>query len=172
MAKLLSQISADWRRMPSAPCGQQPELRLYFPTLSRWAVGKTEQLSSRVPRHVGVAIKPLALQAGGPGLPIPGLFRHNTRRLGEHDESKAKERHASIEGCHSSHPLGARKPILRCQMERNTLTGPPGRGEQRRSAHSVRPRDVFLEPMKDQHFRPRCAEGGANPQLEGPRRAL
>jgi len=98
--------------VPSAPCGEQPELRLYFPALTRWVVGKMGQLSSCVPRHVGVAISRLALQAGGPGLPIPGLIRHNARRLGLRNDPQDKERYASVEDYHCAPPFGAGTPVF------------------------------------------------------------
>jgi hypothetical protein len=70
------------------------------------------RLSSCVPRHVGVAISWLALQAGGPGLPIPGLIRHNARRLGLRNDPQDKERYASVEDYHCAPPFGAGTPVF------------------------------------------------------------
>jgi hypothetical protein len=65
---------------------------------------------------------PFGLQASGQVLAISDLIRRNAGRLGEHDEPKDKKRHASIEGCHSAPPPGARKPIFFRPVVRERLS--------------------------------------------------
>jgi hypothetical protein len=80
--------------------------------LSQYRVCETVPVSSRFPQHARVGIYPIVLQAGGRGLAIPGVILCDARLLGEHDEAKNKQRHASVEDDHSAPPLGAREAIF------------------------------------------------------------